>query len=72
MSYVDNGFPVKKGRVNLTEGHVNGLVLCVEDGSLDIVWSDDTTDTIEVKQGDAINLQGAKLTTIVSGKFHDD
>ena len=69
-SYIENTFPVRQGKVNLTSGNIGGVVVCVVDGSLDLVWEDDSTDTISMSAGDAVNLFEVKACTIVSGTFH--
>ena len=70
MSYKVNAFPILKDRVNLTSGLVYGAVVCITDGSLDIVWEDSSTATIDMIAGDAIDVGNAKTATITSGKFH--
>ena len=72
MDYKSNAFPVGKGKVNLTTGTFGGGVfLCVVDGDLLVTWADDTTDTLSLTAGDAINaVRTAKTVGIVSGTFH--
>lgn len=70
MSYKDNSFPLTKGNVNLTSGtYDDGAYLCTVDGSLTITWSDNTSDTINVVEGLAVNVIGSKSVVITSGTF---
>ena len=70
MSYKENGFPISKGRVNMTSGSVAGLLLCVEDGAINVTWDDDSTAVISMVAGDAINFSKAKSAVIDSGSYH--
>ena len=72
MSHRINSFPIKKGRVNLETPEVLiGACVCVTDGTVAVVWDDDTSDDIDMLAGDSINFRDAKSATISSGKFHD-
>ena len=72
MNFKDNGFPLKKGQVNLITGtRAGGIYLCIEPGAILVTWDDDSTDTIETQLGSAYNfVVGTKSTAIVSGKYH--
>ena len=77
MSYKDNGFPVKKGQMQLESGVISGYVGVMwnvdsADGSLTITFTDDTTVTANVPAGGALDctLSGIKSVEIVSGIFH--
>ena len=70
MSYRENSFPIEKDRVNLQVGVINGIVICVEDGSIDVIWHDASTATIAMLAGDAFDFRNTKLATIASGTYH--
>ncbi len=72
MSHRINSYPIKKGRVNLeSPSTLIGAAVCIADGTVAVIWDDDTTDDIDMLVGDSINFIDAKLATISSGKFHD-
>lgn len=72
MNYKDNGFPMKKGQINLTSGTYGaGLLLCVLPGDVLITWNDATTDTVTMVEGMAYNfVEGTKSIGITSGTYH--
>ena len=72
MGYKDNSFPATKGKVNLGASTQagGGAYLCVEDGSLTVTWSDDTTDTFTLTAGGALDFGNAKQVEILSGLYH--
>ena len=72
MSYKNNAFPIMPNKVNLTGGDIKGsTAICVEDGSLHIVFAaDNSTETINLVAGNAVDLRETSVATIVSGKFH--
>ena len=72
MRYRDKSFPLKQGNVNLTSGsYSGGVFLCASLGNLTITWEDDTQDSVDVAQGQALNISyGVKSVTINSGTFH--
>jgi len=70
MSYIDNSFPVSKGRVNKTTGAIGGVALCVADGSIEVTWKEGGKATINCVAGNALNLGNAKSAVIKSGTFH--
>ncbi len=65
--------PLVQGGVNLTSGVLSNVALieCVADGSIDITWEDDATDTITCEAGAHYQFGvNAKTVEIVSGTFH--
>lgn len=75
MSYKENAFPIGMGKVNLTSGiRTDTLVYwCVADGTLQVTWSDATTDDIALIAGDAVNIENSSTVTsveITAGTFH--
>jgi len=83
MARQDNAFKLKKGLINLTDGirkytGENKIYLCVEDGSLELKFHDDTTETVDMLAGYAFMFEwdtdskrgGVKTIEIKSGKFH--
>ena len=75
MSYKDNSFPIRKGKAELTSGvHEEGTYWNVSEnvGTLKITWKDDTTTTITVPSGGAINtvLEDSKSVEILTGAYH--
>lgn len=68
-----NAFTLERNQVNLESGTStsNSVYLCVEDGSLSIVFSEgDTAVTIDCVKGDAYTFNSVVSITISSGKFH--
>lgn len=71
MSYIKNSFPILQGKVNLTTGTISGgTILCVEDGTLTVTWKDDSTSSVDMVAGLAIDLTNAKSASIDSGTYH--
>ena len=72
MSYLGNSFPLLKGGVNVnTAGdNVLGVVLCITDGSIDVVWKDNTTDSVPLLAGMMFNLHSAKSAVVATGSYH--
>jgi len=69
-AYIDNAYPVQKGKVNLTTGALGATALCVADGSITVTWEDDSTDVLDMVAGDAIDLRNAKSAVVTTGTFH--
>lgn len=70
MSYQENGFVIRRGKVNLGAGKsLSGVVVCIEDGSLTVTWDDLSEETITITAGLALNLKEARSAVVVSGTF---
>jgi len=71
MAFQDNAFPIEQGRVNITTGTVEGIVLCVTDGDLTVNWKTGSPSTVSCVAGNAYNLKNATNATVVAGgMFH--
>jgi len=72
MSYKKNALPLREGKVNLVNGVVlgGGVYVCVEEGSLNIIWASGGTDTIYCVAGDAYDFVEVTSVEVASGIFH--
>ena len=73
MSFKENSFSLTKSGTNVTTGTFSGdgsrVFWCRADGNLTVTYQDNSTATVSLEKGDAINFVDAKTVAISTGTY---